>query len=111
VARKIEAALELLAKLGACGELDSDPFGRDGAHPRWLVLSRKARREENLDFTFGFPTNGFEQVDVIFLGQVRPQQRKRRQMELAGSDERVNDGKLPPESRGSETTKCFALLR
>ena len=39
----------------------------------------------------------------------RSQQRERRQMDLAGSDERVNDGKLPSESRRGEATKCFAF--
>ena len=70
MARKIQAALEFFAKLCARGDLDANPFWRDGTHSRGFVLSRKAGREEHFDFAFGFPANGFDQVGVVFAARV-----------------------------------------
>jgi hypothetical protein len=103
--RQIQAALELFAELDARSELDAHAFRGNCTHPCGGVSLGETGREEQLDVALRSPVNGLEELGVVLFGQVRSQQHERRQMNLARSDESVDDRKPPPKARRSEPAK------
>jgi hypothetical protein len=114
VAHEVATERELLAKFGARRKLDSKArLGKRldtcRTNSRRDVGPRKASRQQKLDLTFALARHRFEELRVILVGQVFAKKLERRQMDGAGSEQRMDDRKTSPETRGQNTTKCFAF--
>jgi hypothetical protein len=111
VAHEVTASFELLAKLGARGEFDLEARVGEGADARGGVGLGVASGEEGFDFAFGLVGGGLEELDVVFGGEMVPQQGKSGEVDGARGEEGVDDGEAASETGGGDAAEGFTFAQ